>query len=374
MSDMVAEPNKRIAVIRTSDRIQYKMCRRKWGWGSHLRSNLGSNRVASPLWLGSGVHFALEDYHGPNIYGHPADALKAYYIAFKRSGKSMPDNYSEDMELGIAMMRYYVMWLVGRDPLTTYIRDGVPQIEVPFKIEIPLDKALLEANGYDQCIYSGTIDRVIIDQFGQLWVDEYKTAKQFEVNHLQTDPQITTYHWAASILYPDMPVAGVVYQQHKKAVPNEPRILKNGNLSVAKNQGTTHRMYRAKVIEHYGSIEKAPSDVIACMNSLAVHEGPDNDGFIRRDWVERNAHQAQAETEKILMEAEEMVRQDLPLYPNPTRQCPYFCSFLSACVSMDDGGDWEQELADTTLVREPMYDGWRKHLPTPEELKEIIGV
>jgi hypothetical protein len=353
----------RVAVIRTSDRLTFKRCRRRWGWGSHLRHNLGPKQKATPLWLGSGFHFALEDMHSTTPkFGSAADAFRAYVNATRKQNQgSLPDDWQETLALGIGMLDYYQHeWLKNRDPLTTFVYNDVPQVEVNFRIPIPFDATHW---GYDEVVYSGTIDRVIIDENGILWLLEYKTAKSIATLHYSVDPQVGAYIWAARHMYPGYEIGGVIYQQHKKAVPEEPRILANGKLSTNKQQATTHSRYRKVVKEIYGDPQRAPGDVIATLNHFAYIEDASRDAFIRRDKIFRNEFAAESEGSKILMEVREMLDPELPLYPNPTRDCTYQCPFISPCVSIDDGSDWQYELEQTVEPRERSYDSWRTFLP-----------
>ena len=108
----------RVAVLRTSDRLAFKHCRRKWDWTSHLRNNLQTIVTADPLWTGSGMHYALEDYHGTNVYGSPAKAFMAYAEAYRLTyPKKVPPDWRDLAQLGHDMMEYYSdYWLIGRDP------------------------------------------------------------------------------------------------------------------------------------------------------------------------------------------------------------------------------------------------------------------
>lgn len=360
----------RKAIIRTSDRILFKRCRRRWAWQSHLRNNLGPKHRAAPLWLGSGIHFALEDYHSSHHFPSAAEAFKAYVKAsvtqIRRKGvERLPEDLDELIELGVGMMEYYALWLKNRDPLQTYIHYGEPQVEVNFKIKLPWQEGLYDL---DEVYYSGQIDRVVVDEAGMLWLVEYKTAKAIQTSHYATDPQVASYCWAASCIY-DKPVAGVIYQQHRKTLPKDPRILANGTVSVAENQTTSHRAYRDALIKVYGDTRLAPKANIDYLDNLADREQSRHDDFIRRDYIYRNQYQIEAEGQKIMMEVLDMLNPDLPLYPNPTRGCSFECPYVSACVSLDDGSDFEHELELTTVSRETEYDSWRKYLvlPQPQE-------
>jgi len=359
----------RVAVIRTSDRAAFRRCRRKWAWQSHLKGNLtGKGDANIYLWFGTGIHFALEDFHGQKKYAHPSLAWLDFYQATQTSHELPPVPMAEEHKaLGVGMLEYYADdWLHSRDPLTTYVHNGRICTEVNFEIPLPVNPKFLKRNGYDRAVYAGTLDRVIIDEYGMLWIVEYKTAKRIETQHFQVDGQCTAYMWAGSHLF-YKPVVGVIYQQHLKAVPEEPYLLKGGTLSVNQSQRTTASLYRQGLIDIHGSLTKAPPSNLTFLESLQYQEKEDFDVFIRRDRVHRNLSSAQAEGVKIIAEAEEMLSSRTALYPNPTRDCSWDCSFVSPCISFDDGSDWESELEIGYQPQKGREDRWRMHLKQHQE-------
>lgn len=698
---------RRAIIIRTSDRAAFKSCRRKWGFSSHLKMNLSPKALASPLWFGSAIHYALEDYHGWNVFGHPRDAFKAYCIATAQNWKrDLPSDAQEHYEMGKAMMDYYVdYWLAAyprkadktywcEDPVTGIM---TPQVEVNFEIPLPIDPIntpllhrLMRACGADCVLYRGTIDRVVVDDYGHLfcvaedtwvqgpngfvkiqdhpdtifqgvkktvtvqtnrgyqvectpdhrilcsrgWVkaqnliegdslvihsqgvekwaqedpdywwtvgywlgdgslrnhgrgsidfstgkdkdelgerlkkffesrgetpkfaenkkttgywyvtnqaafaddlremfgttwdqgktaykknlyipfdkiknlpaflqglfdadgsasldysrntinlcskserlmrdvqialtaydihgkvstqsnkygtwwrldlpgftncakfrwnigfslerkqsklvrtwkankrsapsvtkvidsgrevkvydllnqpantfaanglavhncDEYKTAKVFQNTHYQTDPQVTTYVWAMSLIY-DLPIEGVIYEQFIKKTPKQPKLLATGGISVALHQNTSYPLYKEALESMYGDAMKAPSKNQAYMNTLMSSETGDRDRYIIRERIARSPQQCGSEAQKIMLELEDMINPDLPLYPNPTRDCSRMCSFMTPCVNMDDGSDWEQLLEELYMPRDTDIDRlWRSRLPDAKELLKM---
>ena len=362
----------RRAVIRSSDRIAFKRCRRRWHWSSHMRENLGSKEAASPLWFGSGFHFAMEDYHGVKEYPSARLAFEAYvkatYRQQQKTGKKLPYDWAELVVLGRGMLDYYTeTWMIARDPLKTFVYEGKPQVEVNVQIPIPISHP-----DFDEVVYGATMDRVVEDDDGiGLWILDYKTAKRIQTQFFQTDPQISAYCWLASRMY-GRPIYGFIYQQHRKDVPVDPRVKGTGKISTAEGQLTTHRHYRRSLINLYGTVDKAPPANIDFLNWLNELETPSQDKFVRRDLVYRNEFQVEAEGQKILMECEDMLRSDLPLYPNPTRECGHMCNFNSACISMDDGSDWRYELEIGFEAKNSNYESWRKFLPKDKSIVNMF--
>jgi hypothetical protein len=251
--------------------------------------------------------------------------------------------------------------------------------EVNFEIPVPLDdhpllQELARIQGADVVLYRGTIDRVAIDENGDLWIVEYKTAKVASHTHYETDPQVTTYVWAASHVY-NRPIAGVSYIQFVKNEPKPPRILSGGKISTASNLVTSAPLYRRALVNFYGAEEKAPESHRKFLLDLMTKEDENKDRFIQREYVFRNRRQCASEAQKILLELEDMLNPSLPLYPNPTRECSRMCSFTEPCVSFDRNEGWEQLLSQSFTERDQAPDRmWRRRLPAPEQLKALSEI
>ena len=350
--------------IHTSDRTLFKRCRRKWDLRSPLRRHLVPKDKPENihLWFGTGFHFALEDYHGYNRFGDPVKALEAYYMTFNPD--ELPEEAEETMALGMDMLEYYKKWLQQRDTYKTVWVGGEPLVEVKFELELTELSEIRDK----PVIYRGTIDRVVEDPFGNWWVQDYKTAKNIDTNKLANDPQISTYVWAAE-QYFECEFEGMIFSQFAKNTPNPPQVLKNGELSVNKQQKTTHRIYRDELLKRYPD-GKFPSKYVEFLGYLAEQETPEGDRFIRSDEVERNIHAKEMTYKHILEEAAEMTDPGLPLYPNPTRDCSWDCDFRSVCIAMDEGSDWEYMLEEFYEPKKEEGDEWRNRIKWPESLNK----
>jgi RecB family exonuclease len=324
----------------------------------------------TPLWFGSGFHFALEDFHGYRTFADPKEALAAYAKAHRSS--ELPQDSEETLELGYAMLDHYINWLKTRDTFRTLwlpVEDPetgetrrVPQVEVNFAI--PLGEI-----GGQHYHYGGTFDRIVVDEDGRYWILDYKTAARFDTSKLEMDPQVSAYCWAAERLYPGLHFEGMVYQQHLKAAPAPPRKLVNGDFSVDKRQNTTYRLFRKALIE--AGFKRATGKYLEYLNFLATQESVDGDKFIRRDLVRRNDAQKRAAHEQIVAELREMALRDLPLYPNPTKDCVWDCQFRAPCIALDDGSDWEyliEENYETRVER----GSWRQRMQDQQDYQVAV--
>lgn len=354
----------RLAIMRTSDRASFKRCRRRWNWSSPLRENRTLRDNPSYFWIGTGGHFAMEDYHGRNYFLHPVEAFRAYVDACKEAqrihGYGLPDDWEEQSNMAEGILNHYLLWGQNRDTLETAYINGVPQVEITFHVPLPYKPP----PGFSEVVYQFTLDRLVIID-GEYWILDWKFYKDFSSSNLEYDQQLTAYIWAAQACF-DLPIAGGILHEFKKKLPKEPKILSNGKLSTAKTQGTTHGLYREALINMFGAVDKAPKANITCLNDLAMRESADRDDFIKRTKTRRTQAQLEAEGSKIMMELEDMCNPDLPLYPNPTRDCSWDCQLQDICLMVDRDDDWSFALNETTVQRTQEAGEWRQYLKLPE--------
>lgn len=380
--------------IRTSDRELFRRCRRKWELTSHLRQAWRPKEQTPYQWLGSGGHYALEDWHGYNYYESPVNAFNAYVEAqkrwAKRGGPQLPDDWDQQAIVGEGVLKYYIEWSEARQPLNTLWVNGEPQCEV----KITLDMWKVRPNWYTDypesgsyitledpwentddreldpspqpLVYTATLDRVV-EEDGELWVEDYKFNKQFYNIPLEWNQQLSAYIFLANAVY-SRSVAGGILTQFRKEVARPPRILQSGKLSTAKGQSTTHTLYRQALIDMYGSVDRAPISNVDYLNYLVGSRGPESDKFIRRDRTHRSHIQQLAEADKILLEVVDMTNPNLPLYPSPTKDCHWDCHMRDTCLMIDREDDWMGYLEanyDSPQTQSGMQDDeWRKYLPT----------
>lgn len=354
--------------VGTSSSRSYRRCKRKWGFQSSFKLGLDFDGGQENIhfWFGSAIHFAMEDYFGWNRFGDPRRAFKAYYEAHDPVDR--PNLAEEHYELGMGMLEYFMEWYPIANkrcgfefetawfhhnaeentwkPAQPFEEGAIPGTEVDVLLNIGLEayvdpktgRMMRSVPGGVQVPihFHGTIDRICVDMYGRYWLLDYKTAKGADTNKLDTDDQISRYCWAAE-QYLGIEIEGFIYLQLTKAVPKEPRVLKNGNLSTDKKQSTTYKKYYEAVCKHYGQVPKAPAAVQETLQYFLDKLVPEGDSFIRWDFVKRNVWEKAAMYHTVIAEASEMIDPNNYLLPNPTRDCIWDCPFREACLCLDRG-------------------------------------
>lgn len=402
--------------IRTSDRRTFRRCLRKWDFQSSLRGNWQHKGTEQNInfWFGSAIHFSMEDYHGENKFGDPRKAFWAYYQAFPAD--ELPMGAEAHYELGMAMLSYYLTWYKRHNDVagfeTALVDPETHQLYNPHQVKktdkmeyaveqsfiLPLStyvavdvsgnirKAFFNVqdpscisftyNGVECDIvpicYHGTMDRIVCDKYGRYWILDYKTAKGADTNKLDTDDQISAYLWAFEKWFGIKPY-GFIYLQLTKEAVQEPKRLKNGELSVDKKQKTTYSLLKQEIINDYGTVNAAPSKLIQFLNHMASIESPEGDRFIRWDFVKRTPEQIKSTEEHIMGELHHMLWEDLYCYPSPTRDCIWDCPCRDLCLALDRKdetavNEFMQNFEQRPRNEDGNLDPWRENIPWPEKL------
>lgn len=399
--------------IRTSDRRTFRRCLRKWDFQSSLRGNwqhIGTEQNIN-FWFGSAIHFSLEDYHGENKFGDPRKALWAYYQAF--SADELPMGAEAHYELGMSMLSYYLTWYKRHNDVagfeTALVDPETHQLYDPHKVkksdnleyaveqsfilplktwvsvdsnghihntyfnveDIPNNEALSNMSIVPIC-YHGTMDKIVCDKYGRYWILDYKTAKGADTNKLDTDDQISSYLWAFEKWFGIRPY-GFIYLQLTKESVQEPKRLKNGELSVDKKQKTTYSLLKQEILNDYDSVNAAPDKIIQFLNYFASIESPEGDRFIRWDFVKRTPEQLESTEEHIMGELRHMLWKDLYCYPSPTRDCIWDCPCRDLCLALDRKDEvaikeFMQNFEQRPRNEDGNLDPWRENIPWPEKL------
>lgn len=365
------QATQRLLDISVTEAIQFKECRRRWFLETvDNLEPVGVSQVA--LSFGTGIHAALEAYYHS---GGLEDALWAGWNEWRAEVKELTDA-GEDwdalldlIELGEVMLNNYQIYedqtrlkigevlqvegltAPGAAPLPHCGPEGYPESARVTRHESgrfqcpivdPLTREPLERDGHVPQL-TARLDLITERSTPRkgLWIVDHKTAAGPPNDKgLDFDSQVTGYSyvlWRRTGIIP----RGVLYNVLIKSVPEMPRILKNGDISTAKDQNTTPDLYRTALQERGlmrgGKVTSVKhSD---CLEALLVRGW---DSFYRRFEPTRNLDELVSFERRLVAEYRDMSTakdETSYVYPNPSpRRCPY-CPVNPLCQAIEDGSD-----------------------------------
>lgn len=199
--------------------------------------------------------------------------------------------------------------------------------------------------------FKGQLDGIAIKADGSIWVVEHKTAKDLQIEHLHFDPQVTMYMILAEGLL-DKPISGVIYNIMKKSLPEEPAVLKKGDLSKANLQKTTFNLYMKKI----NDLGLNPADYKDVLDILSTQENsyfkqiiiervpkgniPKHEFFRTEEQLER----AFEDFDLLAKELKKITDKDpVWMIPTYTRDCTW-CDYRHLCHKFDCGDNFPEQL------------------------------
>jgi PD-(D/E)XK nuclease superfamily len=397
--------------ISTSERSTFKKCRRQWEFS--VLENL--TPVIPPtfeLEFGGGIHSSLEAYY-TEIANLPFDATDEEYEAPLDNALTAWDEWYEQTcdrfesaqeydsvvreqaldtlvelgELGEEMLKGYDRYSDTEDDFTIHAIEGKltgagdswlkkhnderefhaehsasaviwhePSRRLLVPIIDPKTKAPMPTKGMP--MFSMRLDLLVnkTDPGKKgLWVYDHKTTASIPNDRgLDFDDQITSYLYGVWRWLGIIP-RGFCFNYLAKHSPKPPRILKDGSLSTAKDQLTTAESYRAELVTRGLMLKDGTvtSEKHAEAYSAFLSHGWDR--FFARHEVTRNRAELENFEVRLFEEWEDMVKcsnGEVALYPNLSRyHCPS-CPVGPICLSMEEGGDWE-DVWDRRFMQKP---------------------
>jgi RecB family exonuclease len=297
--------------FRGSEVTDYLRCRKRYEYA--WIQNLEPKQRNEKLTIGSAIHKFLELWYSEHRALEAIDAMVQYIYDNTRD---MDQTEADDLcELARNICVNYVQYY-GMDHNWT-----VKGVELPFSVQLN-----------SEINYIGTIDLLVEDEDGKLWIVDHKTTASIDIydKNSDMDRQISRY-WA-SLEKLGYRIEGFIYNIILKDIPVEPKLLKTGALSKDKSQKTTLAMYR-EAIERNNLKEEDYADFLQYLEDQPKE-------FFRRVKVERTEAERMAaldETEQIIDD----IRTTHPkrFYRNITKDCSWDCSFKALCVAQMDGSN-----------------------------------
>lgn len=331
----------RIFRVSTTERQEFKECRRRWDMSSMSRQALEPKRPATALWFGHGIHKGLE------VHYSGGDGLQSFRIwadeeieRMREASNGLWDDQITELEesiaLGEGILEGYIQWASVADNTVQqgfkFVHFTEREFIVPIKDPQGLIATFIDARGQKWAMFLvGRLDLIVEDFFERLWVMDHKTSKdKLDTETLTLDDQMTCYLWAAQEIF-GKAFEGAYYNVLRKKLPVVPKVLVSGKaLSQDKSIDTTYEVYYNEIIKQGFN----PDDYKGILATL--QEKPNT--FYQREKVRRNQAEIRNAGAWLYYEAIDMLN-DPFLYTNPTWNCKWKCDYREICKAMNRNDD-----------------------------------
>lgn len=389
----MSSTNPYVHEIHVSEIREFKKCR--FSHKLKFVDQFYPKTVAKPLEFGTAFHAGHEIYYSPSAYAsYPKDvrrdlALTRFVQVCKeqldenpeRNSALVQEDYSERIELGLGMLRYYYDELApildaNLEPISTELNFSVPLTDgTGNEIYCKCDKcwSKVDQTDFDEDEYrteksrrnywdglpvhlEGKIDLLLRDtRTGKHWILDWKTAASIDGNHewLELDDQISGYLIAALLLGKD--VAGFLYHEQLKAFPQPPKRNKAKRLgrwySVDKNQDTNYELYLAEIAngDPEGYEEGNYDDFLEYLEDFPK-------AFYHRETIRKSSSQLLGMYNDLIAVVMEMINPNRAMYASPGKFNCKYCDFRQVCVERAQESDYEYTLNSLFEKKAPYYE------------------
>lgn len=352
--------------ISVSSIKSYLSCRRAFNWSSSIGGNLEPKAPSLPFFTGSTIHTALEAYYESGVPLRVAteQALMVELAKVELKNTNLQWGLYETVleeqeELSLAMMYHYHLWVNGKLHHYDTFADSTLEflaVETAFKVPVKINGT----GGDSPHIYlRGRFDGVVLYKpDNSIWLFENKTSgrpSELE-DSLDNDLQTTAYVYALEQLL-GIPVKGVIYNVMYKKAPTEPKVLKSGSLSQAKNLSTTFEAYLEAIRTTHEGITDA--NVLAMYGGMLDHLKAEGNKYFKRLAIIRTKEEVESFSKYLYHVGLEMVRPSTTMYPNPSYHSCKWCKFKVPCLGLERGEDITPVLASEYIPRSEILVGFK---------------
>lgn len=339
-------------VIRPSDRAMFKRCRRAWDLGSRSRQNYELARSARPFDFEQAMQDALALYYFPGMWAWNREiVLPAVLDGFVKSMEKQrrvclearalsneeEEEWSLECELGQGMLEHYFVWAPTIDRFEPIRVASGFEVNIPDPRRPEQDLTVPGTTPLLPIRYRGRCDVLALDGYDAYWVIVHLiSADAFaDLDQLLLDEEGVAACWALQNFDPGMKIAGVIYNELRKAAPKEPPATIPSRSVLSKPDVVEKLLPRIQTRGLYKQAVREPEQRVTQRGSA----------FFRRTAIARSQTELENAGKQIALEAVEIAHPEVTVYPNPIWEYCYACPYRTPCVAMTQGADASSVLA-----------------------------
>jgi hypothetical protein len=380
-------------VLRPREMATYRRCRRAWDFGARIRQNYIPAVPTRVFDFDKAIHDALAVYYFPAMDDWDRSivrplALKGFFRSMEEERAryetvaaltaEQEEEWDEAMERGEAMLDGYFAWAAPLDTFASIFSDQEFWAPVPDPANPGSD---LVNHAGREIRYLGRVDHLFSDHNDEYWIADHRiVGDEWEDDDLLLlDLDGLAALWATELTYPQLRIAGTVYNELRTAVEVDPS-LERGEGFQAQDGRTmrrprhVHTRRSPMTPQAEISIQDQDLAALATVPPFASEEGQPVDHisiretgqWFRRTYVRRGRGSVRDIGLRMAAEAAEVANPALPIYPNPAPANCGTCVFRAPCIALNEG-------ADPTPVLEASFRRRTEEEGEEERLRWSIG-
>ncbi|GAC1367832.1 MAG: hypothetical protein NVSMB32_12880 [Actinomycetota bacterium] len=358
-------------VLRPREVATFRRCRRAWDFGARIRQNYVPRLPPRVFDFDRAIHDALAVYYFPAMDDWDRSivrplAVKGFHRAmgedlarYEAVAEVTPEQeaaWHKASELGETVLNGYFDWAGPLDTFASIFSDQEYWAPIPDPARPGAE--LVNAHGRE-IRYLGRVDQLFSDHNDEYWIAQHRMVG----NHWEDDDQLLldidglTDLWATELTYPQLRIAGIVYNELRMDLEVSPQTHGEG-FDARLDQLDGRTMRRPRHI-HTRRSPMSPSDASAAAMTLAQQAGDPGDFISARttgEWFRRTHVRRGRATMRniglmVAAEAAEIAQPALPVYPTPSPDNCASCVFQAPCVALSEGSDVAPLLASSFRLR-----------------------
>ncbi|HEU5002098.1 MAG TPA: hypothetical protein VFW71_04890 [Actinomycetota bacterium] len=346
-------------VLRPQEMATYRRCRRAWDLGARIRQNYIPAVSSRPFDFDKAIHDALAVYYFPAMDDWDRSIVRP--LALKGFSRSMAEqvghfeeaapltpeqerDFEEASALGNSMLNGYFTWSAPLDTFASIFSDQEYWAPIPDPDTPGSDLATHLGR---EMRYLGRVDQLFSDHNDEYWMAIHRLVgnRWLDDDDLLLDLDGLTALWATELTYPQLRIAGTVYNELRMDLDTEEASAEGATTGMAAWATTDGRTMRRPRHIHTrrspispdepGPGADVPGGDAATDRITERYTGE----WFRRTFVRRARGSVRAVGPNAAAEAREVADPGLAIYPNPSPDNCRDCAFRAPCLAMSAGLD-----------------------------------
>jgi hypothetical protein len=337
-------------VLRPREMATYRRCRREWDFGARLRQDYVPTVPSKVFDFDLAMHAGLATYYFPAMDDWDRSivrplAIKAFqramgeHLARYESVASLSEEdgqvFDRAFDQGEAILNSYFAWSAPLDTFASIFSDQEYWAPIPDPANPGSD--LVDHAGREMR-YLGRVDQLFSDHNDEYWIAQHRIVAEWEDDdQFLLDLDGVADLWAIEATYPQLRIAGIVYNELRMEVEADPvDALETFN---PRADGRTMRRPR-----HIHTRRSPMSPALEAVSTDEMVRRETGEWF-RRTYIRRGRASVDAAGLAIATQAAELANPALRIYPSPSHENCRTCVFRAPCIAVNEGADPKPILA-----------------------------